>query len=207
MNIDMLFVGDPTLGPHGLEIIKKRFPQTKSVIWRKGDKPGRESARGFIRSQKWDVAISFYNDLLFKPECLDAMSLPLNIHPARPELPGVGYDTVPLLDDHEKHGATLHTMNENIDDGRILHVLERPLPSSLTGKELRRRNQKISLELLDRTVDQIAQAKCWREAQDRLATTGNGHGREWSEDYISKKLVNERLEKLKAVDPQHPVFV
>lgn len=207
MKFETLFVGDPNLGYKGLEIMRKHFPQTKSVIWRRGDKLGRECARDFIRSQKWDVAISFYNDLLFKPEDLNAMRLPLNIHPARPELPGVGYDTVPLLENHEKYGATLHTMNENIDDGRILHVLEKSLPESLTGKELRKRNQNVCLELLDRTVDQIAKAQCWREAENHLASTGNGTGRQWSTDYISKKHVHSRLEKLKAVDPLHPVFV
>lgn len=206
MKIRTLFVGDPNLGHAGLDIMKKHFPQTESVIWRKGDKFGRECARQFIRSRKWDVAISFYNDLLFKPEDLDAMALPLNIHPARPELPGVGYDTVPLLDNHDMHGATLHTMNENIDDGRILHVLEKELPEVLTGQELRSRNQKLCLELLDRTVEQIAQAECWKEAENRLASSGNGEGREWSSNYISKKHVNERLEELKTSDPKHPVF-
>ena len=134
------------------------------------------------------------------------MALPLNIHPARPELPGVGYDTVPLLDNHDMHGATLHTMNENIDDGRILHVLEKELPEVLTGQELRRRNQKLCLELLDRTVEQISQAECWKEAENRLASAGNGEGREWSSNYISKKHVNARLEDLKSSDPKHPVF-
>lgn len=206
MSLEVLFVGDPNLGHKGFEILKERFPQAESVIWKKGDKEGREDAREFIRSRKWDVAISFYNDLLFKPEDLDAISLPLNIHPARPELPGVGYDTVPLLENHESHGATLHTMNEKIDDGRILHVLEKPMPKALTGRELRRRNQKVCLDLLDRTVAEIAQAGCWKEAENRLASTGNGSGRTWSDRYISKKNVNERLEELKVREPQHPVF-
>ena len=54
--------------------------------------------------------------------------------------------------------------------------------------------------------EQIAQAECWKEAENRLASSGNGEGREWSSNYISKKHVNERLEELKTSDPKHPVF-
>lgn len=206
MNIEMLFVGDPNLGEKGLQILRQRFPKAASVIWKKGDSEGRERARRYIRSKKWDVGISFYNDLLFKPEDLDAITLPLNIHPARPELPGVGYDTVPLLEGHTVHGATLHTMNEKIDDGKILHVLERPLPEKLTGKTLRARNQELCLQLLEETVSAIAEAGTLESAKSRLEQ-GNGRGRRWSTSYISGKSVSERLERLKAVEPNHPVFV
>jgi methionyl-tRNA formyltransferase len=201
-----LFVGDPNLGRKGFDILKKRFPRSQSVIWKKGDKAGREEARRFIRSRRWDLAISFYNDLLFKPEDLAAIDLPLNIHPARPELPGVGYDTIPLIHRHTEHGATLHTMNENIDDGAILHVLERPLPDGLTGKELRARNQKLCLDLLEEAVSKLTAAKCWREAEEILTHKGNGRDRNWSDAYISKKDVLARLEELKGVAPTHPVF-
>jgi len=204
--LSCLFVGDPNLGDKGFQILKRHFPRAQAVIWKKGDKEGRVAARQFIRSKRWDLAFSFYNDLLLKPEDLAAIELPLNIHPARPELPGVGYDTIPLIEGHDLHGATLHTMNEKIDDGSIFEVLEKPLPRDATGKELRASNQELCLRLLESAAKRLVEARSWSEAESILHQTGNATDRAWSHNYVSKKDVKAKLAELETHAPKHPVF-
>ena len=206
-----LLIGDPNLGPQGYAAVSKFLPQIQSIIWKKGDKNGKEKARCLIRSCTWDLVISFYSDLVLLPQDLAVMKVAINIHPARPELPGVGYDSIPLIEEHTSHGATLHVMNEKIDDGEILHVLELPLVKGTRGKELRLKNQQTCLLLLEWTVSELLGALAPSDDSqlilDVLRAKGNGVKRFWSTRYVSTHDVKDLLRELKSTNPNHPVFL
>lgn len=151
-----LFIGDPNLGSRGEQILYPYFPHLQAVIWNVGDLGEKQIIRQFIRSRKWSLAISFYSDFILRPEDLTAIDLPLNIHPALPHLPGLGYDIIPILEEHDSYGATLHWMDEKIDHGEIFDVIEYPLPAGTTRAMLRKWNQHVSLELLARWSPRLA---------------------------------------------------
>ena len=202
----ILFVGDSNLGERGLQIVRRRFPETIGMIWPRGDLIQRHCIRHVLRSQKWDILLSFYNDLVFQDADLSQADLPLNIHPSLPALRGVGYDTLPLIEGHKTCGATLHLMTREIDAGKILDILECDIPEQITGMQFRRLTQDLSLAMLQRTVAYLGNhedlpllyatmlLETWRQRQT------------WGAPFYSRKRLNNLLEKWRRQDPHHLVF-
>ena len=95
------------------------------------------------------------------------MALPLNIHPALPQVPGLGYDIIPVLEHHTHHGATLHWMEARVDSGEIFDVIERRLATGTSPQTLRQLNQCAALDLLARWVPRLALA---RDHEARVAS-------------------------------------
>ena len=151
-----LFIGDPNLGEIGSKIVRACFPKAQVVIWTLGDKAGKEHVRNQIRSQKWSLTFSFYSDLVLLKEDLDCMDLPLNIHPALPEVPGLGYDIVPINQRHSHYGATLHWMDIKVDSGEIFDVLKYPLPAQWNRTTLRKMNQVAAIDMLRHWVSRLS---------------------------------------------------
>jgi len=201
----VLFVGDPNLGEAGLEIVRSVFPDTTPVIWTKGQP--RAPAREVIRSAEWDLGILFYAELILQPADLERVRLgTINLHPAAPSCPGVGYDTLPLLDGHRTHGATAHFVDERIDHGDIFDVMERELPDRCDYAELRRRNQRLTLEQLERTTQRFARDGDIAATLASMRADAASLGARWG-SYVDGPTLNERLERLRLIDEQHPVFV
>ncbi len=208
-HLNVLFVGDANLGLSGLRVARRHVPGVAHVCWTKGDQEGKLEARRVIRSRMWDAVVSFYNDLIFTTKDLASMRVPLNIHPALPTVPGVGYDTVPLVFDHLSHGATLHLMTQKIDEGAIYRVLERPLTLTATYTELRAANQALVLEMLDETMALIVRSASVAQLMGQLSSQAEAleaGGLRWGEPYWCYDRLGTLLKRLRRVDPSHRVF-
>ena len=154
-----LFIGDPNLGDAGARLVTESCPGATIRLWRLGDDSGAEVLRDLLRARRWDLVLSFYSDFILRPQDLDSVALPLNIHPALPQVPGLGYDIVPLMERHTHYGATLHRMEERVDSGEIFDVIERQLAAGTTRQSLRQLNQRAALDLLGRWVPHLALAR------------------------------------------------
>lgn len=208
MNTDtsVLFVGDPALGEAGLRILSRHFRRITPVIWRRGDREGREEARRLILGGRWSLLISFYNDMIFSAGELERAVIPLNIHPATPRLRGVGYDTLPLLDAHGCYGATLHRLTPEIDAGEVIEVMTRPLAEGLVYSDFRPLTQALSLDMLEHTCRLLAPLPC-APAMDRcLAARAAACREHWDHVYISRCRMGRILDELRRTEPEHPVF-
>jgi hypothetical protein len=204
----VLFVGDRNLGPLGHRIIQSFFPGETSLLWRVGDTESKQRIRSTIRTGKWDVLLSAYNDLIFQPEDLATVATPLriNLHPAIP-IAGVGYDTWPLILGHTVHGTTAHFLTRDIDSGRIINVMDRPLSADATYADLRIANQQLQLTQLLWLCQLLARCDDTDDAMNRLEAEVEKCGREWSpRTYVSVPIRESQLEGLHRSDPGHRVF-
>ncbi|UZJ40872.1 hypothetical protein OO006_11000 [Prosthecochloris sp. SCSIO W1101] len=212
---NILFFGDPNLGGDGFRLFSGFFPNAKQLIWKKGT--DKTVLRKKLRSRSWLFTISFYNDFIFSYDDFDFLGLPLNIHPALPVLRGVGYDHVPLIENHGEHGATLHFMNRSsrlkvdiesdVDSGRIIRVRKCALSPEATYGDLRLLNQHVALDMLAGLCKQMLVWGCVETARRELCAEAETNGFAWSRRYISSSILGKMLEELYMFDPGHRVFV
>jgi methionyl-tRNA formyltransferase len=202
-SLSLLFVGDPNLGHDGCRIVRRHFADATCVVWKRGDAEGEREIRTLIRSRRWGVLLSFYNDLIFSADELAQADLALNVHPSSPSLRGVGYDTLPLIRGHSTYGVTLHHMTPEIDAGRIVAVMEEKLPEGITYTALRSLTQRLCLAMLEQAMRMI----------DGLTGPlpldlehGLGAQAQWGHEYISRQALEQILDQLRRREPDHPVF-
>jgi len=140
----------------------------------------------------WDVVFSVYSDYIVPKYALDKIKVPLNIHPALPNHPGVGYDVLPLIDGGGKCGATIHWMDEKIDHGVVLESKVVDFPSNETYTFVRNLNQKAVLFLFEKWFRLALENQILENLQIPVM-----QGRGWSGDYISKSIRRTKLIKFK----------
>lgn len=202
IDIRLLFVGDPNLGVQGFEIVHRHFAHATCSIWRRGDGAHARTIKEILRSRPWNVLVSFYNDLLFSEADLTQAEIALNIHPASPCLRGVGYDILPLIFGHTTHGVTLHHMVPEPDAGSIIDVIEEPLPPDLAPGELRLRNQRLCLRMLEKFVRAIQDSTTPSEIRTVLKTSAKNVKAQWSSDYFSRARLNAILDDAQSRQPE-----
>lgn len=212
---NILFFGDPNLGGEGFRLFSGFFPNAKQLIWKKGTE--KTAVRQALRSRSWLITVSFYNDFIFSYDDFDFLGLPLNAHPSLPSLRGVGYDHIPLIENHEEHGATLHflkrpshhklNIRNDVDAGRIIRVKKRKLSPEATYGDLRVFNQHIALEMLTELCEQMLAWGSIETARGELCAEAEANGLVWSERYISSSALGKMLEELNMSEPGHRVFV
>ena len=136
-----------------------------------------------------------------------ATPLRINLHPAIP-IAGVGYDTWPLILGHTVHGTTAHFLTHEIDSGRIINVMDRPLSADATYADLRIANQELQLRQLFWLCQLLAECSDTDEAMSRLEAETEECGREWSpRTYVSISGRESQLEGLRRSNPGHRVFM
>ncbi len=202
----VLFIGESNLGKEGEALVREFYPNASSVFWDPGD--DKDEVRKFIRSNEpWDLTLSFYSNLVFESKDLDCMRLPCNFHPSSPQVPGVGYDTIPLVENHQKNAATAHFMNEDIDAGRIFRVCESRLAQTATYLDLRKSNQKLVLQVLRETLEEISALGSVESVKKKLCSWADELNLNWGSTYYSYKDVRRVLTQLYEKQPNHPVFI
>ncbi len=211
---NILFFGDPNLGEEGFRRFSAYFPHAGELIWKKGT--DKTAARKKLRSQSWLFTLSFYNDYIFSCDDFDFLGLPLNIHPSLPSLRGVGYDHIPLIENHQEHGATLHILKRplrngliaknDIDSGRIIRMKKRKLSPQATYGDIRIFNQQIALEMLEELSEQLLAWGDIEAAYRELSAEAERNNLAWSERYVDSSALQEMLEELRSSDPDHRVF-
>jgi methionyl-tRNA formyltransferase len=204
--ISLLFVGDPNLGPQGYEFVSKYFSDTTCFIWRRGDTSAERDIRERIRSRRWNILISFYNDLIFSEMELSQADIAINIHPSSPCLRGVGYDTLPLVLGHTNYGVTLHHVTDEIDAGKIIDVMKEDLPSNISYTNFRALTQRLCCRMLERTILAIHRFKEPSQIHQFLCSCGERSQAEWSSHYVSRKQLNQIMDALRRDRPDHCVF-
>jgi methionyl-tRNA formyltransferase len=186
-NAPILLITDPNLGDAALARVAQSCFALDHLRF-DVRKERREEAIEKLVIGKWHIAVSFYSDLVLPPDLLCRIGLPLNIHPALPRIRGVGQDIVPLVEQHDEFGATLHRMDETIDTGRIYATARERLPAGMASSALRGANQKLCLSLLDWLCRQIESAGLPEDLDAALEASAAMESESWG-GYYSRKRV------------------
>ena len=205
-SLHVLFVSDPNLGPQGSALARRYFRNMRTLIWQRTEERGKSRVAQTIESNRCDLLISFYNDFIFTAKQLAQATIALNIHPALPELRGLGYDILPLVYGHQRYGVTLHTMTTQIDAGDIIRVNSLKLPGDMTYGTLRPATQDMSLAMLAWLCRQLSTCRTIAEARECLEKESRKHDDEWGPTYTSRSLLHEILATLRLEDPLHAAF-
>ncbi|HKT14087.1 MAG TPA: formyltransferase family protein [Allosphingosinicella sp.] len=182
-----LLITDPNLGEAACARVSKVCSDLTWLSWDVNRLEDRSEILSQIAASRWDLAISFYSDLILPPAALHAIGLPLNIHPALPRIRGVGHDIVPLVEGHATVGTTLHRMEPAVDLGEIFAVQEAALPAAQTYAGLRAFNQSLSLAMLDRLCELLVGSADPVQLEVALRRS-KGAGQHWG-SYYSRKDV------------------
>ena len=205
-SLRVLFVSDPNLGSQGSALARRYFRNVRTLIWQRNDGPGKSWVAQAIESDRWDLLISFYNDFIFTEKQLAQATIALNIHPALPEIRGLGYDILPLVYGHQKYGATLHTMNTQIDAGEIIRVSSVKLSDDMTYGALRPATQNMCLAMLMWLCRHLSTCSTIAGARECLEKESRRHDQEWGPTYTNRSSLHEILMKLRRDDPLHAAF-
>ena len=211
---NILFFCDPSLGEQGYRVFSGFFPNSTQLIWEKG--ADKTPLHRELRAQSWLFTVSFYNDFIFSRDDFNFLGLPLNVHPALPALRGVGHDHIPLIEDHEEHGGTLHYMRQplsdvinitnEIDTGKIIRTKKRMLSANATFSDLRHLNQQVVLKMLAELCKQMLEWGCINIAHRELSRESTMNGHVWGNRYIDKRTLRRKLEEVKASTCNHRAF-
>jgi len=197
----VLVLCDPNLEAAVADLVAAHLPRARRVCWRRGDRAGARALRTLLRSRSWDLVFSVYSDFILREPDLRAIRVPLNVHPALPDLPGVGYDVLPLVRGHRRHGATLHRMEVAVDAGPVVDTLERPLPGGWDHAALRAAGQRAVLALFERWLLRTAAAPSLA-ALERTLRRGSRAAEPWTGAYVSRAGLEDELAWFRRRDPE-----
>lgn len=197
----VLIVCDPNLHDQVRAVIAEGLASAVCYCWCKGDARGAAKLRKLICSGEWDLLVSVYSDYIFSGDELRQVRIPLNLHPALPTCPGVGYDIQPLIEAHPIFGGTLHWMIPQIDAGAVIRTLEYPLPSEWDYQTLRAANQSVVLRMLHQLV-QFWSASYSLESFEAALNQEVTAATQWHGSYLSKRELARIILELKDRDPQ-----
>ncbi len=201
-----LLITDHNLGDKAYRRMAKDCGNLEWVMWNRAGNDEAEVVEKIAHGD-WELAVSFYSDLIIPPPALRSIRLPLNIHPALPSIRGVGYDVLPLIEGHRTVGATLHHMESRIDSGKIYHVIETSLSPDEKYSSLRKKNQFMCLELLDFLCGLLAVST----DVDQLLKTLAGYSRQtnwkWGATYYSRKMIGDVMDEIREFSPNHPCLL
>ena len=201
----VLLVSDPAVGPRAEVLLRRYFPDQVSAIWDISREPD-TAVRKTVSDRPWDIVFSVHNDLLFSAHELSGMGLALNLHPALPNLPGIGHDVIPILEQHPEVGVTLHEIIEKVDSGTIFHTERFPLPQGASRSWVRQVTQALCLHLLEWSARIVRQAPSAKEARLELWTKGNGMGQHWAETRRTRNQIAQLVEHARICNPESPVL-
>ncbi len=195
-----LLITDDNLGDAAVARVGRIADDLTWLNWRIDGPEDRATALNTISRGRWDLAISIYSDLVLDNPALEAIGLPLNIHPALPAVRGMGYDIVPLAENHATVGATLHRMVSSVDSGDIFRVIEESPPDERSYGRLRAFNQALSLRMLDDLCALMVEAGDVGRLERRLREQGSDIRHRWAPTYHSRAAM-AGLRSLYAANP------
>ncbi|MGJ8654185.1 MAG: formyltransferase family protein [Opitutaceae bacterium] len=197
--LKILVICDPQLKDRIEAILDETSDDIRVIYWQRGW--GKHTIKElWHEKQHWDVVFSVYSDYILPPHALRRITIPLNIHPALPAYPGVGFDVYPLI--HNKHqcGATLHWMENTCDHGVVLDSKSMPLPANSTYPEIRAINQSATLSLFERWFGRLIQHS--RQDFLKYIHVPVKQGRGWSGPYVSWQSRHAQLVAFKNRFPE-----
>ena len=191
-SLSILIICDPSL-KNEIELLIGEHRTNLTVIYWSKDSPIQPHPIDPIwdSEKHWDVLFSVYSDYILSPYALSKIRIPLNIHPALPENPGVGHDVYPLIDNQGNCGATIHWMEEKVDHGVIFESRVTPLHKNATYPLTRKLNQTAVLYLFEKWF-KMATKGCQSELLEKLQAS-LGQGRGWTSPTSSTRDRRTRL--------------
>jgi hypothetical protein len=196
--LSILIIADPQLKNEIENIIGKCAANVAVHYWQKGS--SKESIElAWKMENHWGVVFSVYSDYILSPHALSKIRIPLNIHPALPNNPGVGYDVYPLIHSEKKCGATIHWMERKIDHGVVLESESVPLPQRATYPITRKLNQTAVLSLFEKWFRLASKAS--KQALFERLTVPVSQGRGWTGPCISERMRRARLSEFRQKNP------
>jgi methionyl-tRNA formyltransferase len=193
-----LLITDANLGAQANARLSRVCLDLTWLSWRVGS--DRAEPIAAIAAGRWDLAISFYSDLILPLPCLQAIALPLNIHPALPKIRGVAHDVLPLVERHPAIGATLHRMERTVDTGQIYRIAEQPLAPGQTYESIRAVNQQLSLRMLEDLCVILEETAALPALEAKLAamaaTTPQAWGPYYSRERVAELRARHGLERV-----------
>jgi len=201
----ILLITSPPLYSQARALFHQYCPTGVVLCWEQGDTSASKAIHDILLSRAWSLTISIYSDYIFSRDEIDTLNCLVNIHPALPLLRGRGYDILPLLNQHSEHGVTLHFVSETIDAGEIIDVIREPIPPATNYAVLRKRNQELSLKMLDRLLQRGIQRDFdhWHTDLKQLATATN---QSWSGHFVNSAELGRLLRALRHREPKHPLL-
>jgi hypothetical protein len=194
----ILVICDPQLQNEVETIIGKLRDDISILYWQKGS--SKESIElAWKEENLWGVVFSVYSDYILPPHALSKIRIPLNIHPALPNNPSVGYDVYPRIHGEDKCGATIHWMEKKIDHGVVLETEPIPLPHSATYPIIRKLNQTAVLSLFEKWL-RLASEASKQALLERLQVPAN-KGRGWTGPCTSERMRRAKLIEFKQNNP------
>ncbi len=200
-----LLVSDSAVGVRAQDVLRRFFPHHVCAIWDISSEPDTR-ARAIVSGGPWDIVFSVHNDLLFSSEEISGMGFALNLHPALPDLPGIGHDVIPILDQHAEVGVTLHEIVERIDSGTIFHVERLPLLSDASRSWVRQVTQSLCLHILEWSARIVRQTPSVEVAREALRNEGNGSAWQWGAVRRTRSQIADLIEGIRRCDPASPIL-
>lgn len=186
-----LVICDQNLYESVTERVKCALPFASCLRWRPHNLSDQKKLDACFSGNQWDVLLSVYSDYLLSRDELSRVRIPLNIHPALPSLPGVGYDILPMLRKHTACGATAHWIDTKVDHGAVLDTLSVSIDGPKNYASIRNLNQQAVLSLLNRWLHRLADSTPAEfDARIRVPVQQR---RGWSGEYVSKRLLAREM--------------
>jgi methionyl-tRNA formyltransferase len=205
LNEVMLILTSPNLYLQSKDLTRKHFSNVPILVWEQGDVEERKFISNELMSKKWMICASIYNDYIFSEDELKNIPTVINIHPALPHIRGRGYDLMPLMYKQSLHGVTLHFVNKFVDAGPIIDVLIEPIPDGICYHDFRRRNQFLSLQMLDRFFNLCHQSSIPQLIEKMNILAGNST-HSWSGDFMNTRNLQTLLINFFKSNPNHPLL-
>ena len=79
----------------------------------------------------------------------------INFHPATPSYPGSGSYNWAIYENAKEFGVTVHLMNEQFDNGKILQVYKFNLEEGITLMELIQKTKAFSYQCFEHLINEI----------------------------------------------------
>jgi methionyl-tRNA formyltransferase len=137
------------------EHVSRIFPKTLSIFWSYG-------MEMLPDQSDWacDYIISFKSDLILSQQCLSSVRCrAINFHPSCPKYRGIGGEYYAIWNGDGEFGATCHVMDNAVDHGHILDVIEFPIEKSDLPASIKIKADEACLDLLDRFLTCVVEQR------------------------------------------------
>ena len=137
-----------------------------------------------LSKKKFDYLISFLYTKIIPNQILKNTNIyNVNFHPGPPKYPGYGCYNYALLNEDKNYACTVHLMNSQFDNGKIIDVESFPITKKLTLENLIKKTHKRLFFLLKKNL------------KKGFKTSANNY--KWSKKYNTR----EEFEKKREVKP------
>lgn len=215
-NARILFIGDSVCGVTALEKFQNLLSghHITPIFFREGIDTAEGIRKRILQQEFCDILISFCSEVVLGEDELKmvvsrstARKLVVNIRGGDPEIPGVGYDTIPLIQRKESFASTLHFIEDRkINTGPIIKVERSKTDNGVCFREFKNAHFLSCMKLLGEVGGDILHAKSLEDLAETWERKLCHSTLEWQGPYISARDRDYALARLFQMAPDHRVF-